>query len=42
MPAFYNKGVNKIKHKKLKNILSSDFANTVVDYGWARAYDKLG
>ena len=33
LPNLYNKGTNKIKNKKIKKLLRSDLANTLVDMG---------
>ena len=33
LPSLYNKGTNKIKNKKIRKILQSDLANTLVDMG---------
>ena len=37
LPNLYSKGTNKIKNKKIRKILKSDLANTLVDMGY-----KLG
>ena len=40
----YNKGTNKIKNKKIKKILQSDLAHSLVDmeteYGWLKLWWK--
>ena len=41
LPGVYSKLSGKVKNKKLKTILQSDFANSIVDIGAAYRYDKL-
>ena len=40
----YNKGTNKIKNKKIKKIIQSDLAHSLVDmeteYGWLKLWWK--
>ena len=42
LPNLYNKGTSKIKNKKIKNLLQSDFANTLLDMGTEYGRQKLG
>ena len=42
LPNLYNKGTNKIKNKKIKKLLQSDLANTLVDMGTEYGQQKLG
>ena len=41
VPTFYRKGARKIKNQKICKALSSDLANTALNYGRAFAYNKL-
>ena len=41
LPKVYNKGVSKIKSKKLKKLAGSHFANMLVDCGASYIHDKL-
>ena len=42
LPYLYNKGKSKIKNKKIKKILQSDLANTLMDMGTEYGRQKLG
>ena len=42
LPNLYGKGANKIKNKKIRKILQSDLANTLVDMGTEYGRQKLG
>ena len=42
LPKLYRKGTSKIKNKKLKRILQSDVANSLVDIGAEYSEQKLG
>ena len=42
LPKLYRKGTSKIKNKKLKRILQSDVANSLVDIGAEYSQQKLG
>ena len=42
LPNLYNKSTSKIKSKKIKKLLQSDLANTLVDMGTEDGRQKLG
>ena len=42
LPNLYEKGTSKIKNKKIKELLQSDLANSLVDMGAEYSRKKLG
>ena len=41
LPNLYGKGANKIKNKKIRKILQSDLANTLVEIGAEHGQQKF-
>lgn len=40
-PSIYEKGVSMVKNRRVRNVVNSNFAYTVLNYGTAFAQDRL-